>query len=215
MANDEWYANPNWEEKDRKEFFEELSKKKSKRDYYITAKAGYMTWRHKPPLLDEAIELIKSEISEESPNWQRAFFLLTQIESLKKYGNMEYEIDSTLANDDMAQLAENLVVYLHMDIKEIFSYSLDSLTALDNYFLKHSQKIEYKEEYLRRTFIPVLGAYLGEVIVRNLKGSWIIRKNILKSAVLLNGSEVAVFESAVKVVYESLKLSELYRSLIS
>lgn len=114
---------------------------------------------------------------------------------------------------NLADLAELLIVFLHTDVEEVFNYSQLALEALDNYFSEHPQKLEYKSEHLIKELIPALGAYLGEVLVHELGGNWIVREPLLKSTVVVNGRETSPFKAAFKVIYEQEKLLDIYNSL--
>lgn len=114
---------------------------------------------------------------------------------------------------DPTDLAELLIVFLHTDVEEVFNYSQSALEALDSYFGKHPQKLEYKHEHLIKELIPALGAYLGEVFVRELGGNWIIREPLLKSTVVINGKEISPFKAAYKVIYEPARLLDIYNFL--
>jgi|SRR6476661_34523 len=111
-------------------------------------------------------------------------------------------------------LAEQMGIFLHMDVKEIFTYSRSAIEALNVYFNEHPQRMEYKQEHLVKEFIPALGAYVGEVIVRELQGEWMVREPLLKSTVRINGKEVSTFQFAYQVVYEDKPLLDVYDSII-
>jgi hypothetical protein len=111
------------------------------------------------------------------------------------------------------ELAEQFVVFLHSDVKEVFSYSRSALEAVTTYFAEHPQRLEYKEEHLNKEFIPALGAYLGEVLVRELGGEWVRREPVLKSTVRINGKEISTFRFAHQVVYEDKKVLDVYNTI--
>ncbi|HEX9988124.1 MAG TPA: hypothetical protein VGE45_06545 [Chloroflexia bacterium] len=107
-----------------------------------------------------------------------------------------------------AELAAQFVALMHMEVKEVFGQSRAALKALDKYFARHPQKEEYKPEHLLKEFIPALGGYLGEVLIKELGGKWQVKKPVLKSVVKLKGAEIAPFNIAYKVVFEDAKLSD-------
>jgi hypothetical protein len=109
-----------------------------------------------------------------------------------------------------ADLAEQLVIFLHNHIENIFSFSLSVLESLDTFFVDHPQQLEYNKEHLYKEFIPSLGAYLGEVLVRELGGEWIRREPLLKSDIKINGKEISTFLFAYRVVYENEKILNIY-----
>jgi hypothetical protein len=110
------------------------------------------------------------------------------------------------------EMAENTVVYFHGKVEEVFDYSRESLEALDRYFAAHPQAKEYSREHLFKEFIPALGAYLGEVLVKRLGGKWVKRQPILKSSVKVKTMELAPFWIAFHVVYGDAKLAEAFDS---
>jgi hypothetical protein len=105
-----------------------------------------------------------------------------------------------------AELAEQFVALMHMEVKEVSGQSRAALKALDNYFARHPQKKEYKPEHLLTEFIPALGGYLGEVLVKELGGKWQVKNQLLKSVVKLKGAEIAPFDIAYKVVFGDARL---------
>jgi hypothetical protein len=110
-------------------------------------------------------------------------------------------------------LAEVMVVFLHTEIEEIFTYSRSAIEALNVYFNEHPQRLEYQQEHLVKAFIPALGAYVGEVLVRELRGEWVVKEPLLKSTVIIDGKEVSTFEVAYQVVYEDQSLLDVYDSI--
>lgn len=112
-------------------------------------------------------------------------------------------------------LAAQLVVYLHTEVEEVFTKTGKALSALDHYLAIHPQQIEYKPAHLMEEFIPALGAYLGEVLVKELGGQWIVRKPIGQSVVKINGHEISPFRQAYQAIYENAKLKDVYDSAAS
>lgn len=110
------------------------------------------------------------------------------------------------------EMAENIVVYFHGKVPEVFDSSRDSLQALDEYFAAHPQVVEYTREHLFKELIPALGSYLGAVLVKRLGGKWIKRQPILKSSVKVKTMELAPFWIAFHAVYGDAKLAEAFDS---
>ncbi|EDX71720.1 hypothetical protein MC7420_2386 [Coleofasciculus chthonoplastes PCC 7420] len=138
---------------------------------------------------------------------------LSQVE-FKNFGNQVILSPDGIPYANPSDLAEQLVVFLHTDVEEVFTYSRSALEKLDTFFTEHPQKLEYKEQHLQKEFIPALGAYLGEVIVQELGGDWLVREPLLKSTVTINDREVAPFQYAYQVVYDDKKLLDLYNSML-
>ena len=114
---------------------------------------------------------------------------------------------------DPSDLAEMLVVFLQGEVDEAWKYSRAALEAIDAHFAAHPQTIEYKPEHLQQEFLPALGAYVGEVLVRNLKAKWVEREPLPRSTVKLGDAEVSPFEVAYRSVYEGARLSDVFDRL--
>jgi hypothetical protein len=107
-------------------------------------------------------------------------------------------------------LAEDLVIYMHDTVKEIFMYSRSALKALDAYFANHPPAEEYNNNFLWTSFIPALGAYLGTVLVAAFNGEWQLTSPLMKSAILINNKKVKPFQLGFEVVYEPKNLVDIY-----
>jgi hypothetical protein len=114
---------------------------------------------------------------------------------------------------DLEDLAEMLVVFLHGEVDEASDYSRAALEAVDEHFAKHPQRKEYKPEHLNEEFLPALGAFFGEVLVRNLKAKWVEREPLPRSTVKHGDTEVSPFEVAYRSVYEGAGLAEAFDRL--
>lgn len=82
--------------------------------------------------------------------------------------------------------AEGLVAIMHGQVDSLFNNDPASLTDLD----LHMWQNDYpgRTDSLQRLeglFIPIVGAYLGEVLVDHLGGQWIPRRNLLEAQVLV------------------------------
>lgn len=108
------------------------------------------------------------------------------------------------------ELAGELVVILHGELKEVFSYTRASLAALDERFARLSPEREYKPSYLLSDFVPMLGAYLGRVLVRGLGGRWLARSPLMKSTVEVGGRELHPFRAAYHVAHGRGRLAEFF-----
>jgi hypothetical protein len=82
-------------------------------------------------------------------------------------------------------LAEHLVALLHTQAPSVFDASPDSLTDVDFYFWREEFPTSRLREVIDERAVPAIGAYLGEVLVRNLGGQWIPRQNLLEAQVLV------------------------------
>jgi hypothetical protein len=82
-------------------------------------------------------------------------------------------------------LAEHLVALLHTQVPSVFDTSPDSLTDADFYFWREEFPTSRPREAIDAHAVPAIGAYLGEVLVRNLGGRWIPRANLMEAQVLV------------------------------
>jgi hypothetical protein len=81
--------------------------------------------------------------------------------------------------------AEHLVVILHTEVPSIFKGTPESLTDADFYFWKEDYPKTRLREALDEYVVPAVGSYLGQVLVDNLGGRWIPRKNLMETGVLV------------------------------
>ncbi|PTL79808.1 hypothetical protein [Vitiosangium sp. GDMCC 1.1324] len=102
--------------------------------------------------------------------------------------------DSALPSDDddpkgalklYDTLAEHLVALLHTKAPSVFEATPESLTDADFYFWREEFPTSRLPEAINDYAVPAIGAYLGEVLVRNLGGKWIPRKNLMEAQVLV------------------------------
>ncbi|HYO74096.1 MAG TPA: hypothetical protein VEU33_49300 [Archangium sp.] len=82
-------------------------------------------------------------------------------------------------------LAEHLVALLHSEVPSIFEATPESLTDADFYFWREEFPTSRLPEAIDEHAVPAIGAYLGEVLVRNLGGQWIPRKKLEEAQVLV------------------------------
>ncbi|RKH45179.1 hypothetical protein [Corallococcus sicarius] len=80
-------------------------------------------------------------------------------------------------------LSEGLVAVLHTEVPSIMKETPESLTDLDFHFWKTHFPERYTREVLDGHTIPALGAYLGDVLVRRLGGTWVLRQKLEESQV--------------------------------
>jgi hypothetical protein len=86
-------------------------------------------------------------------------------------------------------LAEHLVALLHSDVPSVFKATPESLTEADFYFWHEEFPTSRLREAIEEQGVPAIGAYLGDVLVRNLGGRWIPRQKLEEAQVLV-GSRV-------------------------
>ncbi|WNG58053.1 aminotransferase class IV [Archangium gephyra] len=82
-------------------------------------------------------------------------------------------------------LAEHLVALLHSQVPSVFEATPESLTDADFYFWREEFPKSRLREAIDEHAVPAIGAYLGEVLVRNLGGKWIPRQKLEEAQVLV------------------------------
>ncbi|MCY1082675.1 hypothetical protein [Archangium lansingense] len=82
-------------------------------------------------------------------------------------------------------LAEHLVALLHTQVSSVFDTTPESLTDVDFYFWREDFPKSRLRENIEAYAVPAIGAYLGEVLVRNLGGRWIPRQKLDEAQVLV------------------------------
>ena len=86
------------------------------------------------------------------------------------------------ALERIGYVAEHLVALLHKKVPDIFKETPGSLTDVDFTFWRETWPSTFEREKVDR-LVPPIGAYLGEVLVRNLGGEWVPRKKLEESQV--------------------------------
>jgi len=81
--------------------------------------------------------------------------------------------------------AEHLVALLHSQVPSVFEATPASLTEADFYFWREEFPKSRPREAIDEHAVPAIGAYLGEVLVRNLGGRWIPRQRLEEAQVLV------------------------------
>ncbi|HEX5754703.1 MAG TPA: hypothetical protein VFZ09_51440 [Archangium sp.] len=81
--------------------------------------------------------------------------------------------------------AEHLVALLHSEVPSVFKATPESLTDADYYFWSEEFPKSRLREAIDEHAVPAIGAYLGEVLVRNLGGRWIPRQKLEEAQVLV------------------------------
>ena len=89
------------------------------------------------------------------------------------------------AREYYAYLAEHLVALLHSQVPSVFEATPESLTDADFYFWREEFPKSRLREAIDEHAVPAIGAYLGEVLVRNLGGRWIPRQKLEEAQVLI------------------------------
>jgi hypothetical protein len=93
--------------------------------------------------------------------------------------------DLERAREHYSTLAEQLVALLHSEVPSVFDATPESLTDADFYFWREEFPTSRPREAIDEHAVPAIGAYLGEVLVRNLGGRWIPRQKLEEAQVLV------------------------------
>lgn len=103
---------------------------------------------------------------------------------------------------DFDDLAETVVVTLGDEVAEVYAFSRASLKALDRYLERHDFAEEYKYEFLITVYIPAFGAYVGQVLVRQLGGEWVVdEENLTRSTVTVGKRSFTSFKAAFDAAF--------------
>jgi hypothetical protein len=91
--------------------------------------------------------------------------------------------DPKAALEHYALQAEYLVALLHTEAPSVFEATPESLTAVDYQFWHESFPEVFERHNIDARAVPAVGAYLGQVLVRQLGGEWIPRKKLEEAQV--------------------------------
>jgi hypothetical protein len=112
--------------------------------------------------------------------------------------------------------AEHLVALLHSQVPSVFEATPESLTDADFYFWREEFPKSRLREAIDEHAVSAIGAYLGEVLVRNLGGQWIPRKKLDEAQVLVGNRVWLPFARARHYMHSrqallDYSLTQLYR----
>ncbi|PTL84450.1 hypothetical protein [Vitiosangium sp. GDMCC 1.1324] len=91
--------------------------------------------------------------------------------------------DPKRALEIYSYLAELLVALLHTKVPSVFEETPESLTDVDYQFWHEEFPRVFERKNIDEHAVPAIGAYLGQVLVRNLGGQWIPRKKFSEAQV--------------------------------
>ncbi|QRK05963.1 hypothetical protein JQX13_38410 [Archangium violaceum] len=89
------------------------------------------------------------------------------------------------ANEHYRALAEHLVALMHTKVPSVFEVTPESLSDVDYQFWHEDFPKVFERQHIDAHAVPAIGAYLGEVLVRNLGGKWIPRQKLEEAQVLV------------------------------
>jgi hypothetical protein len=99
---------------------------------------------------------------------------------------LESDVDNAEETlDRYGVFAEKLAALLHKEVPSVMEASPASLPLMDYHFWHFEYAEEFDRQDIETDLVPAIGAYLGDVIIRNLGGHWIPRKKIDESQLVL------------------------------
>ncbi|HYO56168.1 hypothetical protein [Archangium sp.] len=93
--------------------------------------------------------------------------------------------DPERAREHYSDLAEHLVALLHTKVPSVSESTPESLTDIDYQFWHEDFPRVFERHDIDAHAVPAIGAYLGQVLVRNLGGQWIPRQKLEEAQVLI------------------------------
>ncbi|PTL75459.1 hypothetical protein [Vitiosangium sp. GDMCC 1.1324] len=94
-------------------------------------------------------------------------------------GNAEHALEQ------YSLYAEQLVALLHTKVPSVFEATPESLSDVDYQFWHEDFPRVFERQLIDEHAVPAIGAYLGQVLVRNLGGTWIPRQKLDEAQVLV------------------------------
>ncbi|QRN99109.1 hypothetical protein JRI60_08845 [Archangium violaceum] len=93
--------------------------------------------------------------------------------------------DPERALEHYSLLAKHLVALMHSKVPSVFEATPESLTDVDYQFWHEDFPRVFERHEIDAHAVPAIGAYLGQVLVRNLGGQWIPRQKLEETQVLV------------------------------
>lgn len=83
--------------------------------------------------------------------------------------------------------AEGLIAVLHTQFPSVLGQTPESIIDVDDYAVRErwAEFLPYMTPDKRDRLVPMLGGYLGELIIKHLGGRWVPRSSLLESAVVV------------------------------
>ncbi|WP_141329461.1 hypothetical protein [Myxococcus sp. AB025B] len=91
--------------------------------------------------------------------------------------------DPELVLESYGDLSEGLVAALHAKVPSLMDETAESLTDLDFYFWREDFPEKHERQLVEGHTAPAIGAYLGNVLVQRLGGTWVLRQTLEESQV--------------------------------
>ncbi len=116
---------------------------------------------------------------------------------------------------DPSDLADGLVIYFQEEVGGLIDFDTAALATADSHFAAHPPKLGLKRDFLLNDYIPTIGAFLGEVLVREGGGTWIVREPIMKSRVAIGERETDPFWIAHQAIFDCSNLQDAYNNIVN
>jgi hypothetical protein len=97
------------------------------------------------------------------------------------------------AIDSYDDAAEQLVALLRKDIPEVESMEPSTLPRIDHHLWHFNFAEDYERKDVDEDLVPALGAYVGQMIVERLGGTWLPRRNRDETQVVVGGKAFLPF----------------------
>ncbi|WP_140795100.1 hypothetical protein [Myxococcus xanthus] len=105
-------------------------------------------------------------------------------------------------------LAEYLVALLHVPVPSVFESTPESLADIDAHFWEENFPESFERWKIDESTVPLVGAFLGEVLVRRLGGRWVPRARLEESQVRVGDSVCLPFVRAYRYMRSRQALRE-------
>ncbi|WP_163786738.1 hypothetical protein [Myxococcus vastator] len=105
-------------------------------------------------------------------------------------------------------LAEYLVALLHVPVPSVFESTPKSLADIDAHFWEENFPESFERWKIDESTVPLVGAFLGEVLVRRLGGQWVPRARLEESQVRVGDSVCLPFVRAYRYMRSRQALRE-------
>lgn len=110
--------------------------------------------------------------------------------------------------DQYSLLAGYLAAQLNVPLPSVFDAVSDSLAAIDVHFWNENLPESFDIWRIDEAVVPVVGAFLGEVLVRRLGGQWVPRARLEESQVRVGDSVCLPFVRAYRYMRSRQALRE-------
>lgn len=104
--------------------------------------------------------------------------------------------EAPAAEVDYSDLAENLVVLVHGEVPEVMGWDPAALPRIDYHFWRIDYPAGFNRTDIDGDLVPAIGAFIGEMLVRNLGGRWAPAATLDETSVLIGDRAWLPFQRA-------------------